>query len=193
MHLARNSITLFSRLWPRPSSPRRPGPTTRRPLMTRLLFAKTGLPSNGQCAYILAESRDQHNYSVWFRPRILRDVTSVDWSTTILGQKSSLPVYISATALGKLGHPDGELNLTRAAGKHGVIQMVSTRLQDPTFRASVRINVDTSHRSPLSHRAPSTKYSTLLSQDNHSSCNCKKAPTRILSHTKLIHSSSQLC
>ncbi|KAJ3923381.1 glyoxylate dehydrogenase [Lentinula edodes] len=63
---------------------------------------------------------------VWFRPRILRDVTVVDWSTTILGQKSSLPVYISATALGKLGHPDGELNLTRAAGKHGVIQMVPT-------------------------------------------------------------------
>ena len=31
---------------------------------------------------------------VWFRPRILRDVSSVDWSTTILGQKSSLPVYI---------------------------------------------------------------------------------------------------
>jgi L-lactate dehydrogenase (cytochrome) len=30
----------------------------------------------------------------------------------------------SATALGKLGHPDGELNLTRAAAKHGVIQMV---------------------------------------------------------------------
>ncbi|KJA28895.1 hypothetical protein HYPSUDRAFT_61731 [Hypholoma sublateritium FD-334 SS-4] len=63
---------------------------------------------------------------VWFRPRILRDVTSVDWSTTILGSKSSLPVYISATALGKLGHPDGELNLTRAAGKHGVIQMIPT-------------------------------------------------------------------
>ncbi|KAJ3937462.1 MAG: glyoxylate dehydrogenase [Lentinula lateritia] len=63
---------------------------------------------------------------VWFRPRILRDVTVVDWSTTILGQKSSLPVYISATALGKLGHPDGELNLTRAAGKHGVIQMIPT-------------------------------------------------------------------
>lgn len=30
----------------------------------------------------------------------------------------------TATALGKLGHPDGELNLTRAAAKHGVIQMV---------------------------------------------------------------------
>ncbi|KAJ7935161.1 glyoxylate dehydrogenase [Mycena leptocephala] len=63
---------------------------------------------------------------VWFLPRILRDVTAVDWSTTILGQKSSLPVYISATALGKLGHPDGELNLTRAAAKHGIIQMIPT-------------------------------------------------------------------
>ncbi|TCD66743.1 Cytochrome b2, mitochondrial precursor [Steccherinum ochraceum] len=63
---------------------------------------------------------------VWFRPRILRDVSSVDWSSTILGQKSSLPVYISATALGKLGHPDGELCLTKAAGKHGVIQMIAT-------------------------------------------------------------------
>ena len=30
----------------------------------------------------------------------------------------------TATALGKLGHPDGELNLTKAAAKHGVIQMV---------------------------------------------------------------------
>ncbi|KAG9008676.1 hypothetical protein FRB90_008778 [Tulasnella sp. 427] len=37
-----------------------------------------------------------------------------------------MPVYITATALGKLGHPDGELNLTRAAGKHGVIQMIPT-------------------------------------------------------------------
>ncbi|KAJ7209794.1 glyoxylate dehydrogenase [Mycena pura] len=63
---------------------------------------------------------------VWFMPRILRNVTSVDWSTTILGHKSSLPVYISATALGKLGHPDGELNLTRAAAKHGIIQMIPT-------------------------------------------------------------------
>ncbi|RDX49317.1 glyoxylate dehydrogenase [Polyporus arcularius HHB13444] len=63
---------------------------------------------------------------VWWRPRILRDVSSVDWSTTILGQKSTLPVYISATALGKLGHPDGELCLTRAAANHGVIQMIAT-------------------------------------------------------------------
>ncbi|KAI0059917.1 glyoxylate dehydrogenase [Artomyces pyxidatus] len=91
---------------------------------------------------------------VWFRPRVLRDVSKVDWSTTILGQKSSLPVYISATALGKLGHPDGELNLTRAAGKHGVIQMIATlascsfdeivdaALPDQTFFLQLYVNRD---------------------------------------------------
>ncbi|GBE80753.1 FMN-dependent dehydrogenase-domain-containing protein [Sparassis latifolia] len=65
-------------------------------------------------------------HRVWFRPRILRDVTHVDWSTKILGQPTRMPVYITATALGKLGHKDGELNLTRAAAKHGVIQMIPT-------------------------------------------------------------------
>ncbi|QRV98112.1 FMN-dependent alpha-hydroxy acid dehydrogenase [Ceratobasidium sp. AG-Ba] len=62
---------------------------------------------------------------IWFRPRVLRDVTKVDWSTTILGQKSSMPVYITATALGKLGHPEGELNLTRAAAKFGIPTLAS--------------------------------------------------------------------
>ncbi|KAF9446519.1 hypothetical protein P691DRAFT_803851 [Macrolepiota fuliginosa MF-IS2] len=73
-------------------------------------------------------NRENHAayHRIWFRPRVLRNVTKVDWSTTILGHRSSMPVYITATALGKLGHPDGELNLTRAAAKHGVIQMIPT-------------------------------------------------------------------
>lgn len=29
--------------------------------------------------------------------------------------------------LGKLGHPEGEVALTRAAGKHNIIQMVRLR------------------------------------------------------------------
>lgn len=40
----------------------------------------------------------------------------------------------TATALGKLGHPDGELNLTRAAAKHGVIQMVYWTLDLSSMR-----------------------------------------------------------
>ncbi|BGP12780.1 hypothetical protein JCM10213v2_000697 [Rhodosporidiobolus nylandii] len=63
---------------------------------------------------------------IWFRPRILRDVENVDFSCEILGQKSTLPIYITATALGKLGHPDGEKNLTWAGHEQGVIQMIPT-------------------------------------------------------------------
>jgi L-lactate dehydrogenase (cytochrome) len=44
----------------------------------------------------------------------------------MLGTKVSIPIYITATALGKLGHPDGEKNLTWAAAKHDVIQMIPT-------------------------------------------------------------------
>ncbi|CAK5272099.1 unnamed protein product [Mycena citricolor] len=95
--------------------------------------AKAVLPAKSWAYYSsaaddeLAIRENRASYQrVYFLPRILRDVTKVDWSTTILGHKSSLPVYISATALGKLGHPDGELNLTRAAAKHNVIQMIPT-------------------------------------------------------------------
>lgn len=63
---------------------------------------------------------------IWFRPRILRNVSNIDFSTNLLGMKSSMPIYITATALGKLGHPDGEKNLTIAAGRTGVIQMIPT-------------------------------------------------------------------
>ncbi|KAF9047445.1 FMN-dependent dehydrogenase-domain-containing protein [Panaeolus papilionaceus] len=65
-------------------------------------------------------------HRLWFRPRVLVNVTKVDWSTRILGHKTSMPIYITATALGKLGHPDGELNLTRAAAKQNIIQMIPT-------------------------------------------------------------------
>jgi len=48
-----------------------------------------------------AQSRRLTIRRVWFRPRILRDVSSIDYSTSILGFKTSMPVYITATALGE--------------------------------------------------------------------------------------------
>ncbi|CAG8808293.1 35858_t:CDS:1 [Gigaspora margarita] len=72
--------------------------------------------------------RENHNafHRIWFRPRVMRDVTHVNMSTKILGHYSSFPLYITATALGKLGHPEGEVNLTRAAYSQEIIQMVPT-------------------------------------------------------------------
>lgn len=72
--------------------------------------------------------RENHSayHKVWFRPRILVDVENVDMSTTMLGSKTSIPFYVTATALGKLGNPEGEVVLTRAAHDHGAIQMIPT-------------------------------------------------------------------
>ncbi|KAI5463071.1 FMN-dependent dehydrogenase-domain-containing protein [Mariannaea sp. PMI_226] len=72
--------------------------------------------------------RENHGafHRIWFRPKVLVNVEEVDISTTMLGTKTSVPFYVTATALGKLGHPEGEVVLTRASAKHSVIQMIPT-------------------------------------------------------------------
>ncbi|KAI8344929.1 FMN-dependent dehydrogenase-domain-containing protein [Blakeslea trispora] len=72
--------------------------------------------------------RENHNafHRIWLRPRVMVNVKNVDPSTIMLGSRSSMPVYITATALGKLGHPQGEVVLTKAAHKRNVIQMIPT-------------------------------------------------------------------
>ncbi|PWN28703.1 hypothetical protein BDZ90DRAFT_245485 [Jaminaea rosea] len=69
---------------------------------------------------------------VWFRPRVLRGASGkpgIDTSTTLLENsariESSLPIYISPAAMAKLGHPEGEVNLTKAARSAGIVQGVS--------------------------------------------------------------------
>ncbi|KAF4462469.1 L-lactate dehydrogenase (cytochrome) [Fusarium albosuccineum] len=59
-----------------------------------------------------------------FRPKVLINVKHVDISTTLLGTKTSIPIYVTATASAKLGHPEGEVVLTRASNSHGIIQMI---------------------------------------------------------------------
>jgi len=43
----------------------------------------------------------------FFLPRIMRKVANCDTSTSILGYKSQLPLYVSFAGLAKLGHPKG--------------------------------------------------------------------------------------
>lgn len=42
-----------------------------------------------------------------------------------MGVKSTLPIFISPAAMAKLGHPLGEVNLTKGAGECGIVQGVS--------------------------------------------------------------------
>lgn len=73
----------------------------------------------------MRENRNAY-HKIWFRPRVLQDVEHVDLSTSMLGAKVDIPFYVTATALGKLGNPEGEVVLTRAARKHNVVQMIPT-------------------------------------------------------------------
>lgn len=65
-------------------------------------------------------------FRIWFRPRVLVDVSNVDISSKILGFPTEAPFYATACALGKLAHPDGEVAITRACGEEGIIQMIPT-------------------------------------------------------------------
>ncbi|UZP34437.1 hypothetical protein NXS19_002253 [Fusarium pseudograminearum] len=60
------------------------------------------------------------------RPRILRNVSNVNFKTNILGLDSSAPFFIAPAAMARLAHPDGELALSRAAANEGIIQCISS-------------------------------------------------------------------
>jgi L-lactate dehydrogenase (cytochrome) len=63
---------------------------------------------------------------VYLRPRVLRNVGTIDTRTTILGQSTSMPVFVCPAAMAKLAHPDGECAIATGVGKEGFIQVVST-------------------------------------------------------------------
>ncbi|PVZ96909.1 hypothetical protein BB558_007163 [Smittium angustum] len=60
------------------------------------------------------------------RPRFLRDVSKVDMSTEIFGEKFSSPIFVAASAMQKMAHPIGEVGSARSACKHGVCYSLST-------------------------------------------------------------------
>ncbi|KAK4688969.1 L-lactate dehydrogenase (cytochrome), partial [Tremellales sp. Uapishka_1] len=61
----------------------------------------------------------------YFRPRILRNVTEGSLDTTYMGIHSTLPIFVSPAAMAKLGHPLGEVNITKGAGECGIVQGIS--------------------------------------------------------------------
>jgi len=59
-------------------------------------------------------------------PDVLRGVTNVDLSVTVMGQKLALPFYCSPTALQRLFHHQGERAVAAAAAKFGTMFGVSS-------------------------------------------------------------------
>jgi len=61
-----------------------------------------------------------------FRPRVLRDVANVDPSTSLLGRDLPLPLVIAPIGFTRVASPGGELDIARAAARHGLPFTLST-------------------------------------------------------------------
>jgi L-lactate dehydrogenase (cytochrome) len=73
----------------------------------------------------LARSREAFR-RVEFRPSVLRDVSAVDLSTTILGAPSSLPLVFAPTGFTRLMNSEGEPAVARVAERIGIPHALST-------------------------------------------------------------------
>jgi 4-hydroxymandelate oxidase len=58
--------------------------------------------------------------------RVLRDVSRVDLSTSLLGTPLSMPVILAPTALHRMAHEEGEKATARAAASAGALMTLST-------------------------------------------------------------------
>lgn len=84
--------------------------------------------------YVLTGARDgvsaAEAVGAWsgvrFHPHVLRDVTDVDTSVTLLGHRLEVPWAVAPSSLQRAVHPDGELGMARATAAAGSLMVVSS-------------------------------------------------------------------
>ncbi|XP_070566198.1 2-Hydroxyacid oxidase 1-like isoform X3 [Ptychodera flava] len=72
----------------------------------------------------LRENRKAYR-RLWLKPRVLRDVSTIDMVTDILGQRIGMPICISPTALHNLAHPEAEIATCKAAAEMNTAMIMS--------------------------------------------------------------------
>lgn len=95
-------------------------------------FAKSG--SQKANAYVSGASNDLLTLNankkfwqrLWFRPRVMRNVSSVNTNMRMLGVDVSMPVWICPMGIAKTAGPEGEGALARGAKEAGIVHCVST-------------------------------------------------------------------
>ncbi|KAJ5086015.1 hypothetical protein N7532_010786 [Penicillium argentinense] len=63
--------------------------------------------------------------SILLRPRVFIDCTECNLNTSLLGNPTSMPIYVSPAAQARLGHPSGEAGISEACQSMGTIQIIS--------------------------------------------------------------------
>jgi len=96
-------------------------------------FAKKKLPSpifnyiDGGSDDEVTLKRNTHSFNNCdLIPNVLSDVSNIDISTTVLGQKINFPLFLSPTAMHRLYHHHGEHATAKAAEKMGTMFGIST-------------------------------------------------------------------
>ncbi|KAL3419335.1 mitochondrial cytochrome b2 [Phlyctema vagabunda] len=75
---------------------------------------------------LISKSFNNHVYKqILLRPRVFVDCTRCDTSTTLLGHKVGLPLYVSPAAMARLGHPAGEHGIAQGISTFGALQVIS--------------------------------------------------------------------
>ncbi|BFZ61783.1 hypothetical protein YB2330_002859 [Saitoella coloradoensis] len=119
---------------------------------------------------------NQESFSkILFRPRVMRNVEHVSLSTKFLGSETALPFFVAPAAMARLGHPDGELCITRGCGQTGLIQGVSANASiafdtlanskitpDQTLWYQLYVNRDVSKSKTLLKRVAAAGYKAIL-------------------------------
>jgi 4-hydroxymandelate oxidase len=80
--------------------------------------------------FTLRRNRSQFE-KITFRPRFLVDVSKLDLSLELFGQKIEMPILVAPTAGHQQAHPEGELATVRGAGQVKTIMAVSSNSSYP--------------------------------------------------------------
>ena len=110
---------------------------------------------------------------VEFRPRALRDVSSVDTSVELLGAQLSLPFFLAPTGFTRAMHHEGEIAVARAAAAAGIpyslstmgtttIERVAEAAPESTRWFQLYLMSDRSWSKELLERAAAADYGTLI-------------------------------
>lgn len=119
----------------------------------------------------LADNRSA--FGRWsFVPRVLRDVSGVDTSTTLLGARLPVPIVCSPTGFSRIADSEGELAVARAAARAGLpycLSTLSTRSIEEVAAVSdgdkwfqVYVWRDRDLVADMLERAAAARYSTIL-------------------------------
>ncbi|MFN0029471.1 MAG: alpha-hydroxy acid oxidase [Acidimicrobiales bacterium] len=96
-------------------------------------LARRRLPS-GVFDYIDGAAEDERSLAdataafarIGFSPRVLRDVSAIDTTTTLFGRTLPFPVVLSPTGFSRIADPQGELAVARAARRANLSYTLST-------------------------------------------------------------------